>query len=156
MKFSSQEEYGLRCLLQLAQAGPDASLTIGEISRQEGITEPYVAKLMNLLRKGELVASTRGQSGGYKLARPPEAISLREVLDLLGGRLYEDDFCDRHSGHNEVCAHSGGCSIRPVWDRVQRAVDHVLGGITIQSLIDGIEEPNVAFGAPRPKVGASL
>lgn len=155
MKFSSQEEYGLRCLLQLAQAGPDASLTIGEISRQEGITEPYVAKLMNLLRKGELVASTRGQAGGYKLARPAEAISLREVLDLLGGRLYEDDFCDRHSGQNEVCAHSGGCSIRPVWDRVQRAVDHVLGGITVQSLIDGIEEPNVAFGATRPKVGAS-
>ena len=69
MQFSAQEEYGLRCLLRLAARGGD-SMTIPEISQAEGISVPYVAKLMRFLRDGGIVTSERGQSGGYRLARP--------------------------------------------------------------------------------------
>ena len=61
MKLSSQEEYGLRCLLQLARAGEGASLTIAEMSEREGISAPNVAKIMRILRRAGLVKSTRGQ-----------------------------------------------------------------------------------------------
>ena len=71
MKLSSQEEYGLRCLLQLARHGDEASLTIAEMSQREGISSPNVAKIMRILRRAGLVASTRGKAGGYTLARPP-------------------------------------------------------------------------------------
>ncbi|HUL79346.1 MAG TPA: Rrf2 family transcriptional regulator, partial [Vicinamibacteria bacterium] len=70
MKLSSQEEYGLRCLLQLARAGGGASLTIAEMSEREGISAPNVAKIMRILRRAGLVKSTRGKAGGYALARP--------------------------------------------------------------------------------------
>jgi Mn-dependent DtxR family transcriptional regulator len=70
MKLSTQEEYGLRCLLQLARAGDAASLTIAEMSEREGISSPNVAKIMRILRRAGLVRSTRGKAGGYYLSRP--------------------------------------------------------------------------------------
>ena len=70
MKLSAQEEYGLRCLLRLGAQGDGGSLTIPEISRTEGISPEYVAKLMRILRQGGLVTSARGATGGYTLRAP--------------------------------------------------------------------------------------
>jgi Rrf2 family protein len=135
MKFSSQEEYGLRCLLQIARAGDAASLSIPEISRLEGLTTTHVAKLLMILRRGGFVDSTRGQSGGYALSRPAREICVGEVLAALGGRLYDAGFCTRHSGQNQICAHDEGCSIRSVWEVVQNVVDDVLGKLTVADLL---------------------
>ena len=137
MKFSAQEEYGLRCLLQIARLGEDGSLSIPEISRMEGLTPPHVAKLLMILRRGGFVQSTRGQSGGYTLARPPAKIAVGEVLTALGGRLYDDEFCTRHSGQAEVCAHDLDCTIRSVWQVIQDSVDRVLAELTLEDLITG-------------------
>ena len=75
MKLTSHEEYGMRCLICLAQAGPGGKLTIPEISHAEGVSEAYVGKLMRLLRIGGFVTAARG-SGGYSLARPARQIVL--------------------------------------------------------------------------------
>jgi len=135
MKFTSQEEYGLRCLLRIANQGESGSLTIPEISLAEGITQPYAAKLMRVLRQGGFVKSARGQAGGYTLARQPEQITVGEVIAALGGRLFELDFCDRHAGNEKVCTHSVDCSIRSLWRAVQLVVDQVLGKTTVMDLI---------------------
>jgi Rrf2 family protein len=135
MKLSSHEEYGLRCLLQVARQGTDGSATIPEISRKEGISEPYVAKLLRILRQGGFVRAVRGKVGGYTLARPPEGIHISDALATLGGRIYEDDFCDRHSGTQGNCVHSTSCSMRSLWRSVQEAVDSVLGTMTIRDLL---------------------
>jgi Rrf2 family protein len=135
MKFTSQEEYGLRCLLRIANQGESGSLTIPEISLAEGITQPYAAKLMRVLRQGGFVKSARGQAGGYTLARQPERITVGEVIAVLGGRLFELDFCDRHAGNEKVCTHSVDCSIRSLWRAVQLVVDQVLGKTTLMDLI---------------------
>jgi len=135
MKFTAQEEYGLRCLLHIARRGESGSLTIPEISLAEGITSPYAAKLMRILRQGGFVKSARGQTGGYTLSRPPDRITVGEVLSALGGRLFESDFCDQHSGSVKVCTHSIDCSIRSLWHAVQIVVDQVLGKTTLMDLI---------------------
>lgn len=135
MKLSAQEEFGLRCLLQVARTGEGKSLTIGELSRFEGISSPNVAKLMRVLRKAGFVTSTRGQSGGYTLSRPVDQISVGEVLAALGGRFYDSGFCDRHAGESSSCAHLPDCSIRPVLRQLQTAVDQVLGALTLKSLL---------------------
>ena len=70
MKLSAQEEYGLRCLLQVASA-PDHFLTIPEIARREALSEAYVAKLASALRRADLLVSVRGKKGGVALARSP-------------------------------------------------------------------------------------
>jgi Rrf2 family protein len=134
MKLSSLEEYGLRCLVQLGHAG-DKSLTIAEMSRLEGISAPNVAKIMRVLRRRGLVKSTRGQAGGYVLARKPADIPVSEVLAALGGRLYDQGFCDKHKGVVHLCTHLRDCSIRPVLRQVQEAVDQVLSALTLQSLL---------------------
>jgi Rrf2 family protein len=135
MKLSSHEEYGLRCLLQVARQGPEGSATIPEISRKEGISVPYVAKLMRVLRQGGFVKAARGKAGGYTLAFPPEQISVGDALTILGGRIYPDDFCNRHSGTQTNCAHSTDCSIRSLWHAVQSAVDGILRGTTVRDLL---------------------
>ena len=142
MKLSSQEEYGLRCLLQIARAGEGASLTIAEVSEREGISTPNVAKLMRLLRRADLVHSTRGMAGGYSLSRPASEVQVLEVVTVLGGRLFDEDFCDRHAGLEALCHHNSECSIRPVLRRLQAAVDQVLGELTLQSLL--VNERDVA------------
>jgi Rrf2 family protein len=140
MKLSSQEEYGLRCLLHIARQGEGGSLTIPQISQAEGISEFYTAKLLRLLRRGGLVSSVRGQSGGYKLSRPPEQIVVGEVLGLLGGRLFDPTFCDAHAGVEKVCTHTVDCSIRSLWHAVQIVVDHVLYRTTLKELIANEQE----------------
>jgi Rrf2 family protein len=135
MKLSSHEEYGLRCLLQVGRQGSYGSATIPEISQKEGLSTPYVAKLMRMLRRGGLVKAARGKVGGYTLALPPERIWIADALTILGGRMYEDDFCERHSGAQTSCAHSTGCSIRSLWRDLQGAIDSVLRTTTLQDLL---------------------
>ena len=140
MKMSTQEEYGLRCLLR---AGREGSLTISELARREGISEANVAKMMRILRKGGFVRSTRGQAGGYTLARPPEQIAVGHALAVLGGRLFDSDFCGTHAGVSASCAHLGDCSIRSVWRTIQTAIDGVLGQMSLKDLLRNEEEMNV-------------
>jgi Rrf2 family protein len=133
MKLTSHEEYGFRCLVKLGSSG--GALTIPEISEAEGISQAYVAKLMRILRKGGFVRSARGKVGGYSLARPAGEIVVGEVLAALGGKMFETDFCESHSGQAKICAHSTDCSIRTLWRRVQVALDDVLGHTTLQDLL---------------------
>ena len=142
MKLTSQEEYGLRCLLRVNHR-PGRHLEIhAELSRAEGISEPNVAKMMRVLRRGGFVNSTRGQAGGYTLSRPAGDIVVGQVLATLGGRLYEPAFCECHSGVELSCTHMTDCSIRSVWRLVQRAVDQVLGKITLKDLLKSEPEMN--------------
>ncbi len=135
MKLSSQEEYGLRCLLQLARQ-PDRSLAIPEIGLAEGISAHNVAKLLRILRQGSIVESERGQHGGYTLARPSHEITVGEVLAVLGGRLYEPGFCQNFSGIEKDCTHSSTqCSVRGLWHQLQHAVDEVLSRTTLHDLL---------------------
>jgi Rrf2 family protein len=158
MKLSTQEEYGLRCLLQLARQAGGGSLTIPEISRAERLSTHNVAKILRILRQGGLISSERGQHGGYSLVRPPARISVLEALDVLGGRICDPAFCAHHAGSDEDCAHSlSTCSVRALWDRVQRAVDDVLRDTSLQDLIDdghdrfthlgGAEDPRLRLAA---------
>jgi len=153
MKLSSQEDYGLRCLLRVGREGTMGSVTIPELSRAEGISEPNVAKMMRVLREGGFVNSTRGQAGGYALSRPADEINVGHVLAALGGRLYEPSFCDTHAGVERLCTHMPDCAIRSVWRMLQTAVDQVLGRITLKDLLGTEREMNAfpsASGATLP------
>jgi Rrf2 family protein len=148
VKLTTQEEYGLRCLLRLGREGPGQSLTIAELSRQEGISAPNVAKMMRILRRAGLARSTRGKEGGYTVARPPEEINVGQALATLGGRLFDSRFCERHSGSARLCTHTPDCSIRSVWRVLQDVVDDVLSRMTLKDLLR-TEVEVTAFASPR-------
>ncbi len=151
MKISSQEEYGIRCLLQIGRNGPEASLTIPEISKAEGLSKEYVAKLLRILRRGGLVKSVRGQAGGYTLVRPLDKITVAEAMAVLGGRFYNPEFCEQHVGSEGVCAHTIDCTIRSLWRSVQQVVDQVLAQTTLADLL-----PKPSPVGPPPKVPPQL
>jgi Rrf2 family protein len=157
MKFSSQEEYGLRCLLQIARKGTDGSLTIPEVSRLEGLPQTNVAKMLMILRKEGFIVSTRGQSGGYAISRPAEQIVVGEVLAALGGRLYDDEFCRRHRGNLDVCTHSVDCSVKSLWQVLQGAVNRVVDQLTLADmLLPDVAATNVVFLAQPSRPPACL
>ncbi|MBS1857546.1 MAG: Rrf2 family transcriptional regulator [Acidobacteria bacterium] len=142
MKLSANEEYGLRCLVRLGYAGENGSITIPEMSQAEGVSAANTAKILRALRKGGFVKAARGKEGGYTLARPAGDIVIAEVMECLGGRLFESSFCDSHGGRTGICTRSVDCSVRSLWRAVQVAVDHVLSKTTLRDLLQNEEEMN--------------
>ncbi len=143
MKIGANEEYGLRCLVRLAYAGYEGgSLTIPEIAGAEGVSQAYAAKILRALRKGGFAKAARGKEGGYTLARPAGENVIGDVMDALGGRLFESDFCDSHSGQAAICTRSVDCSVRSLWRALQVAVDGVLNKATLRDLLQNEEEMN--------------
>lgn len=140
MKITAQEEYGLRCLLQLAQAEEGHSLTIPEIAAAEGLSAPYVAKLLGVLRQAGLIDSVRGRSGGYRLAGSPADVHLGAVLMALGEPLFDDPgYCQKHPGtETETCVHMGGdCTLRAVWQTLDLWMRRALDQVTLADLLQG-------------------
>jgi rrf2 family protein (putative transcriptional regulator) len=136
MKLSAQEEYGMRCLLRIARGNPTEGMTIPEISQHEGLSPANVAKLLRILRLGGFIESARGRTGGYRLAKPPEEIIVGDVLNALGGRIFEKDFCDTHSGLNAICCNIIDCSMRTLWESLQGALDNVLNKISLKDMLN--------------------
>lgn len=135
MKLSAQEEYGLRCLLQLAKAERNGeSLTLSQIAGQEGISSANAGKLMWILTKAGLVQSTRGTKGGYVLAHRAEEIRLNRVIRVLEGEPAESH-CKSYAGVLEACVHTGDCGIRPVIVELHQIVDNALAEITLSQLL---------------------
>jgi Rrf2 family protein len=127
MKLSPLEEYGLRCLIQLARRGQSnvQPVTIRQIAEGEGLSTAYVGKLMFLLQRASLVQSTRGVQGGYVLARPAERLGLDEIFAALDpGEL--DDVCDKFTGNEDACVHNGACAIKHVWHGLNEHVNEYL------------------------------
>ncbi len=134
MHLSSQEEYGLRCLIQVARAPGPAPLTIHQIAEAEGLSPEYSAKLMRLLRQRRFVTSTRGAAGGYRLSRPAGEIQVWEVLEALGGPVFSEEFCDSHPGQLDACVHTGDCSIRPLWRAIEGTLERLLRSVSLADL----------------------
>jgi Rrf2 family protein len=141
MKISAQEEYGLRCLVQLANLGESESLTLPQIAEREGISVANAGKLMWLLNKSGFVTATRGTKGGYQLARPADDIKLNEVIKVL-----DDDeiasHCESYTGVLDSCIHKGNCGIRSVISGLHDIVQNALSNITLAHLVG--EEQGVA------------
>ena len=135
MHLLSQEEYGLRCLLQVAGHGGPDPLTIPEIAGAEGLSPEYTAKLMRALRRGGLVTSTRGASGGYRLARPANELTPWEVLQVLGGTFFPDSFCEAHPGQRSNCVHNSDCAVRSLWRRAETVVRDLMQSVTLADLL---------------------
>ncbi len=136
MKITAQEEYGIRILLRIANSNHPEGITIPQISKEEGISHHYVAKLCRVLRLANFIKSTRGKEGGYTLNRSADRINLNEVLSSLGGKLYSRKFCQNHSGVLKDCSHKPTCSVRSIWKLVQNAVDQVLNKLSLKDLLD--------------------
>src|SRR6476620_1980538 len=144
MKISAQEEYGLRCLVQLADLPEGESLTLPQIAEREGISVANAGKLMWLLNKADFVHSTRGTKGGYSLARPAEEIHLNEIIKVLDEDVMTKH-CGSYTGVLDSCVHNGDCGIRPVLIGLHEIVENALSKITLAQLVVREQAVNEMF-----------
>lgn len=134
MKISAVEEYGLRCLLRVMPHSRDEPVSAQRIAQMEGMSVPHTQKILRILTKGGLIDSKRGAYGGYYPNRPPDDISLGDVMRALDGFIEVDDLCERHTGELDECKHACGCTIRPVWSHISEFVIQMMDRIPLSVL----------------------
>ncbi len=143
MKITSRTEYGMRVLITLARAPEDTCQSLSEIARQEKLPHPYLEQIIGDLRRADLVTATRGQNGGYRLARPAGEIAMADVIRALEGPILEmpcagvDDF--------EHCDRPQPCSVHEVFQRVYESLS---ASLTATNLA---EVAATAGGPPYPQ-----
>ncbi len=133
MKISAQEEYGLRCLVQLAGLRPGDSLTLRRsLSQKASRLRTRTSRCGCSTRR--FVLSTRGTKGGYFLARPAGEIHLNEIIKVLGEEAVAKH-CESYTGVLDSCVHKGDCGIRPVIVGLHEIVENALSQITLAQIV---------------------
>ena len=126
MKASLKLEYSLRVLSQLARKNKGGAVTrVEELAKLEAIPRNYLVQLLNELREGGLVDSKRGKTGGYRLAKAPEDISLKQVLAVV-----EPDLIDTKI----TLKGASGPQVAALWREVSKRFSKSLAGFTVAQL----------------------
>lgn len=126
----------MRILLRIASCKDKDGMSIPQLSEAEGLSSHYIAKLTRLLRMEGFINSTPGNKGGYILAKPASQINIQDVLEALGGVMFDKKFCQLHAGSMKLCTNSVDCSARSLWQMVQYTVDRLLAQITLHDLVN--------------------
>lgn len=146
--FSTKGEYGVRLMVQLGRHVGRGPASLAEIAAEEDLPRAYLEQLVVSLREAGLVTSTRGAHGGYELARPPETISMAEVLRALEGPISPMMCVSDDPEHATACDRSARCTVSVLWVRVRDAVAGALGSMTLADLVP----PRVAATSATPAV----
>ncbi len=132
LKVSTKGRYGLRLILRLAKNYGQGPQLLSDISEQEDISLKYAEHLVRFLKPTGILNSYRGAKGGYELARAPQTITIKEIIEALEGEDYPVECI--HSP--EVCAKTKYCSSRVVWEKLETAIGDTLGKIKLSDLLE--------------------
>ncbi len=125
MRISAKGEYAAKAVLYLSLQYPGV-VTIHEVAKRHSIPVKYLEHILLALKKAGLLESRRGVRGGYTLARPPENISIGEVLRVVDGHFSESSCIEVDLRHPYACPESDTCGLKQVWQDVQGAVEKIL------------------------------
>ncbi len=132
MKLSTRAQYGTRLLLDLALNANGAPVHLKDVARRQQISLQYLEHLVTPLAGAGLVRTMRGPNGGVSLLKPPQEISLSEVVGALEGRVRLVECIERP----ESCTRAESCAVRDLWSELGGAMDSVLGAMTLQELAE--------------------
>ena len=153
MKVSSRGEYGVRAMVALAHNYGDGPMSIAAMARASSVPATYLEQLIAPLRKAGLVESTRGARGGYRLARPPEAVLVGEVYRVMEGPVAPMD-CVSEDPADQTCPLIEGCETRPVWLKVRDSIAATLDSMTLADLIKDRQPRRLAPTASAPSIAS--
>ncbi|HPD21268.1 MAG: RrF2 family transcriptional regulator [Desulfomonilia bacterium] len=131
MKITTRSRYGVRLMLELARNFEKGQVLLKDIARNEEISEKYLSLIIIPLRTAGLVQSTRGAHGGYSLTRPPEEITLKDIVQVLEGGISLVDCVENSSS----CSRSQTCVSRDVWSIVSERISQTLESISLGDLL---------------------
>lgn len=125
-------------MYQLAQNYGRAPVSIGEIAASQGIPDPFLEKIMQELKSAELIVAARGRGGGYSLERPPEKISVREIIEALEGPVTLVTCLDP----SLKCLIESGCPTSSFWALINERFEQALGATTLADLVQSMRKPS--------------
>lgn len=137
MRISSKGRYGLAAMVCMAEGyGSDACITIISLSERLGISKIYLEQVFSLLKRAELVLAIKGAQGGYKLAKPPQDITVFQILHALEQSLFEPtaDSVSKKAENIEKAMQSA------VFSGLDAAVSSALGRVTLYDLLTESEK----------------
>lgn len=134
MRITTVAEYGLLCTLHLARRAPGVAVSAREIAELERLPLQYCEKIFRQLRQAGLVESVRGAGGGFRLARSPSDVSVKQVIDATEGSTFEVN-CWSHPVDQARCQSHLACSLRPIWLALQARIDGLLAGVRLSDLL---------------------
>lgn len=132
MRLSSLADYAVVLLSAAARhCGGAARLNATLLAEETGVPLPTTQKLVSRLAAAGLIESARGTGGGFRLSRPPAAISLADIIEAVEGPIALTACVER--GEHD-CAIEENCRVRPHWHVVNQAVRGALAGVSLASL----------------------
>ena len=132
MKVTRKSDYGLRALCTLARQYTGEPVSIGQLSAEHNIPEPFLEKIMQELREHGLVEATHGRGGGYLLKKRPSHISLREIVHALDGPIALVTCLEP----GLKCSIEADCPTSSVWEIINHKLDEYLASLTLGDVIN--------------------
>ncbi len=162
MNVTSKSRYALKILMDLAEHGGDDLTHRSDIAARQGIPPDYMDQILGRLREGHLIDSTRGRSGGYRLAKPASSISVLEIFSVVEDAFQPVQCLEGGLG----CVSEHVCSSKDAWGVISGAIRDSLSGIILTELVANktMARPQSAgpvpataqeCRAPKRRVGAS-
>jgi Rrf2 family protein len=136
MRLSLRGKYALRALIVLGRNTQSTVVRIQAISEQQNIPKRFLEQILNDLKAGGLVESKRGVAGGYRLRRPPDQITLAEIVRYIEGPLAPVSCVSVNFYERCTCPDEARCAIRSVMKEVRDAVVKILEGFTLAQLCE--------------------
>lgn len=133
MKISTKGRYALRMLIDLAEHQNCGFVSLKDIAERQNISKKYLEQIIPIFNKSDILRTTRGSQGGYKLSKSPDKYTVGEILRLTEGSLAPVD-CLRHDPNE--CERSAECPTLPVWQGLNRVINEYLDSITLQDILD--------------------
>jgi Rrf2 family cysteine metabolism transcriptional repressor len=132
MRITTWGEYGLIVSLNLARRAGDGPVAARELAEQEKL--PTTAEQILLRLRCRAVESVRARRGGYHLAGPQHAITVKDLMDASKHATFEVN-CDLHPVNQHRCSADASCSIRPVWRMLEQRINELLSGFSLADLL---------------------
>ena len=134
MNVTSKGRYALRVMIDLAQHPDEGFVSLKTVAERQGISMKYLEMIVSSLKKAELVESTRGKEGGYRLSRSPDDYSVGEILRCLEDKLAPVS-CIKDG---EIqCDKAAACVTLPMWKELDELTNTYLDGVSLQDLLTG-------------------
>ena len=137
VKISTKGRYALRMLLDLAEHQSSGFISLKDIAERQNISKKYLEQIIPIFNKSDMLRTSRGFQGGYRLAKSPDKYTVGEILRLTEGSLAPVSCLEQAP---TVCRRSRECATLPVWQGLYQVINEYLDGITLQDILDRQKE----------------
>lgn len=142
MKISTKGRYALRLMVDLAEHKDNGFIALKDVAKRQNISKKYLEQIVPVLNGAGILATNRGNRGGYKLAKEPKEYTVGDILRITEGSIAPVSCLD-----SEVnpCERKNFCQTLYVWEGLYKVVNEYLDGITVQDIVDKIENTTLDY-----------